>query len=107
MACRRQDDLGVRAASDRRDRAFGRVEGVVGVRVDQSGQQRAAAAVDDRVIHPWRVPSPMGFDGRDPVVIDDDVHVVMRHVRHAVDQPDRLEDRAHRTMLPAGPGGRP
>ena len=47
----------------------------------------------------------MGLHGGDPVAIDDDVNVLAGDVGHAVDEPDRLEDRAHRAMLPAGPGG--
>ena len=48
MARRGQEDLGVGSAGDRRDRALGRVEGVVGMRVDQPGEQRPAATGDDR-----------------------------------------------------------
>ena len=106
MARRGQDDLGIGPAGDRRDRALGRVEGVVGVRVDQPGEQRPASAGDDRrrvLVGQWRRCDPVPGDRGDPLAVHDYVHPVARLVRHAVDEPDVLEDRAHPGILDAIP----
>jgi hypothetical protein len=83
----------------------------VGVRIDQSGEQRPTVAVDPGRRSGARVGvggerRSVGDDLRDPFAIDDDVHVLAHLVGDAVDQPDRLEDRAHRAMLPTGPACR-
>ena len=105
-----QHDLGIRATGDRGDRAFGRVERVVGVGVDQSGKQGAPAAVDDRdlAVGAGRPGSCLTVvdDGRDPLAVHDDVDILTSGLGHPVDEPDRLEDRAHRAILPTGPTGR-
>ena len=111
MTGRGPHDLGVRAAGDRRDRALGRIEGVVRVGVDQPGKQRLPATVDDDgrrsvVGGVGRQRRAVGDDRRDPLAIDDDVDVLAGGVGHAVDEPDRLEDRPHRAMLPTGAGRR-
>ena len=106
MARRGQDDLRVGPAGDRGDRALGRVEGVVGVRVDQPGEQRPATARDDPrrgLAGERRRPRPVRNDGGDPLAIHDDVQPVTRLGRHAVDEPDILEDRAHPGILDARP----
>ncbi len=104
-----EDDLGVGAPGDRRDRALGRVEGVVGVGVDEPGEQRPAAAVDDgrrRSLGDRRRDGSVWGDGGDAFADDDDIHRVTSLGRHAIDEPDVLEDRAHRVIVTA-PRGRP
>ena len=111
VGCRGAEDLGVRAAGDRRDRALGRIEGVVRVGVDQSGKQRPPATVDDDgrrsvVGGVGRQRRAVGDDRRDPLAIDHDVDILEGDIGHAIDEPDRLEDRPHRAMLPTGDDGR-
>ena len=48
MRGRGREDLGIGPAGDRLERPLGRVERVVGVRVDQAGEQRPPGALDDR-----------------------------------------------------------
>ncbi len=79
--------------------------------VDQSRKQRLPATIDDddlRSVTGGLFPRrrAVGDHRRDPLAIDDDVDVLVHGVGHAVDEPDRLEDRPHRAMLPTGGGGR-
>ncbi len=113
---RGHDDLRVRASEDRPDRALRRVERVVGVGVDEPGQERPAGALDGgRGLTRWIGRAGLGpggivgLDRADPVAVDDHVEVLACGLGEAVDDADVADLDAHRRQgsgLPTSRSGK-
>ncbi len=89
-----EHDLGIRPPGDGRQRTLGRVQGVVGMGVDEPRQQGQTGPGHDLLAR-CRRSGLVRLDGRDAAVGDGDVAVLQGVGRDAIDDPDVAESMNH------------